>query len=132
MSWPVSVRLVSACTFERVDWSCFPSFSLLSSSKAAAGFGWGSEGDGVIEMTGTFTRHAIAGVEGVWMRPSTQVVTLRFRRAAGGGGGGGGDGEGLLEGYRREQEMLSEKIENGASAGFHSRPRCLSAALALS
>lgn len=37
----------------------------------------------MIEMTGTFTRNAIAGVEGVWMRPSTQVVTLRFRRTAG-------------------------------------------------
>lgn len=37
----------------------------------------------MIEMTGTFTRNAIAGVEGVWMRPSTQVFTLRFRRSAG-------------------------------------------------
>lgn len=45
-------------------------------------FGWGAEGDGVIEMTGTFTRNAIAGVEGIWMRASTQVVTLRFRRVA--------------------------------------------------
>ena len=34
----------------------------------------------MIEMTGTFTRNAIAGVEGIWMRASTQVVTLRFRR----------------------------------------------------
>ena len=42
----------------------------------------------MIEMTGTFTRNAIAGVEGMWMRPSTQVVTLRFRRAAGGDGDG--------------------------------------------
>lgn len=36
----------------------------------------------MIEMTGTFTRNAIAGVEGIWMRASTQVVTLRFRRVA--------------------------------------------------
>lgn len=51
------------------------------SLKAGDGFGWGTEGDGVIEMTGTFTRNAVSGVEGIWMRPSTQVVTLRFRRA---------------------------------------------------
>lgn len=49
--------------------------------QACGAFGWGREGDGVIEMTGTFTRDAIDGVEGIWMRPSTQVVTLRFRRA---------------------------------------------------
>lgn len=51
------------------------------SVKTGDGFGWGTEGDGVIEMTGTFTRNALSGVEGIWMRPSTQVVTLRFRRA---------------------------------------------------
>ncbi|CAM9609801.1 unnamed protein product, partial [Ectocarpus sp. 4 AP-2014] len=55
---------------------------------AGGGFGWGSEGDGVIEMTGTFTRNAIAGVEGIWMRASTQVVTLRFRRSAAAAGDG--------------------------------------------
>ena len=31
-------------------------------------------------------------------------------------GAGGGGGDGLLDGYRREQELLSERIENGASA----------------
>lgn len=36
----------------------------------------------MIEMTGTYARNAIAGVEGIWMRASTQVVTLRFRRCA--------------------------------------------------
>ncbi|CAN0479494.1 unnamed protein product, partial [Ectocarpus sp. 12 AP-2014] len=58
-------------------------------------------------MTGTFTRNAIAGVEGIWMRASTQVVTLRFRRstaaagdglaAAGGKGGGGTPVEGSVD-----------------------------------
>lgn len=60
------------------------------STQVGGGFGWGAEGDGVIEMTGTFTRDAIAGVEGIWMRPSTQVVTLRFRRAAAAAAGSGG------------------------------------------
>ncbi|CAM9910908.1 unnamed protein product, partial [Scytosiphon promiscuus] len=60
--------------------------------KVDGGFGWGSEGDGVIEMTGTFTRNAISGVEGIWMRPSTQVVTLRFRRAAAAAAGSGSGG----------------------------------------
>lgn len=39
------------------------------------------------------------------------------------GAGAGGAGDGLLQGYRREQELLSERVENGASA-------CASAVLA--
>lgn len=80
------------CTLERMENVSSPP------SQATAGFGWGSEGDGVIEMTGTFTRNAIAGVEGIWMRPSTQVVTLRFRRAAGGNGDGPAGGGTAVEG----------------------------------
>lgn len=30
------------------------------------------------------------------------------------GSGSGGGGDGSLEGYRREQELLAERIENGA------------------
>ncbi|CAM9245609.1 unnamed protein product, partial [Choristocarpus tenellus] len=42
---------------------------------------WGIEGDGVVEMTGTLTCNPVQGVEGFWIRPSRQIVTLRFRHS---------------------------------------------------
>lgn len=43
----------------------------------------------MIELTGTFSRNSVQDVEGIFMRPSTQVVTMRFRRVTDGSGKGG-------------------------------------------
>lgn len=94
----------------------YPPASLNASEQAGVSFGWGSEGDGVIEMTGTFTRNAVPNVEGIWMRPSTQVVSLRFRRAAVEGSPSSAEGD---TGSRIEGTI--DWPEEQASAEFHGR-----------
>lgn len=86
-------------------------------------------------MTGTFTRNAIAGVEGIWMRASTQVVTLRFRRSAAAGDGpaeaaaaGGGGGTPVEGSVDWPEEQASAEFRGRIFAETSSSPSAKSVA----